>query len=431
MISNLQFGRPVIEQMNALGYTAMSIGNHDFDWSADTLEARVRGMKFAALGANLVERKSGRMPRWVRADTLVTRHGVRLAILGLCYPLTPTVTLPRNVKHLRFDDDSATAARLVPGLRKLSDIVVVVGHTPAESDSTRAALSGNLPRLARGVPGVAAWFGGHSHDLVADRIGGAPVMIPGSHGEYVAVCDLVVDPLKHRVIESSSRLVRTYADEVTPDSTMQARVERWNSAIAPIAAQHVGRNLRTLRRGRGENLVGNLVSDAMRAAAGADIALQNSGGLRADLPEGEITRGQVYEVMPFDNVVFVIDLTGAEVRLALEQGLRRGRVTQVSGVRYSYDPDRPPLQRIVQLLDAKGASLDSTKVYRVATNDFMATGGDDYDVLAGGRHREYTGIAVRDALEKFIADKCANGGSLDIQPDGRITRAGEPSRGER
>jgi 2',3'-cyclic-nucleotide 2'-phosphodiesterase/3'-nucleotidase len=428
MISNLQFGRPMFEQMNALGYTAMAVGNHDFDWSADTLARHLQGMKFAALGANMVERKSGRMPRWARADTIVSRRGVRLAILGMCYNRTPSVTLAKYVKFLRFDDDSATAARLVPGLRKVSDIVIEVGHTPAETDSSRAAVSGDLPRLAH-VPGVAAWFGGHSHNQVLDRVDGAPVTIAGSHGEYVGVCDLVVDPIKNRVIESSTRLVRTYADEVTPDSAMLARVDRWNAAIAPIAAQHVGRALHAVRRNRGENLVGNLVSDAMRAAAGADVALQNSGGLRADLQEGEITRGAVYEVMPFDNVVFVIDLTGAEVRLALEQGLKRGRVTQVSGLRYSYDPDRPPLDRVLKITDPAGAPLDSTKVYRVATNDFMATGGDDYEILAGGRHREYTGISVRDALEKYIAGKCADGGSIDVQADGRISRSGRPGGG--
>ncbi len=424
MISNLQFGRPVVEQMNAMRYTAMAIGNHEFDWSADTLARRVQGMRFAALGANMTERKSHRRPKWVRADTVVTRLGQRLGVFGMCYDRTPTVTLAANVAHLSFEDDSATAARLVPLLARRADLVIGVGHIPAESDSTRAARSGNLPRLARGIPGVAAWFGGHSHNLVSDRVNGIPVMIAGSHGEAVAVCDLTVDPVAHRVVDSRYELVRTWADEVTPDSAMAARVLEWNAEVAPIAAMHVGENAKPLRRNRGgQNDVGCLVSDAIRAASGADIALQNTGGLRADLDAGEITKGSVYEVMPFDNQIFLVDLTGAEVRLAIEQALRRNRATQVSGIRYVYDSSRPALDQVTTITDERGVPLDPAKTYRVAMNDFMATGGDSYDALAGGKNRVNTQRLIRDALEVYIKQQCATG-PLDYAADGRVTRTG-------
>jgi 2',3'-cyclic-nucleotide 2'-phosphodiesterase/3'-nucleotidase len=430
MISNLEFGRPVVEQMNAIGYDAGAIGNHEFDWSADTLWARVREMRFAALGSNMTEKKTGRMPRWVRSDTVVTRLGVRIGILGLCYRNTPTVTISKSVRGLSFEDDSATAARLVPKLREKCDVLIEVGHIPAESDSSRHAVGGDLVRLARGVRGVDAWFGGHSHNLVNDRINGVPVMIAGSHGEYVAVCDLVVDPVAKKVVESRARLVPTYADEVTPDSAIAARVAFWNAGVAPIAAKELGRNARALTRNRGgESTVGDLVADAMRAAARADVALQNSGGLRADLPQGTVTRGAIYEVMPFDNLIFTLDLTGAEIRRALEQSLRFGRVTQVSGIRYGYDASKPEYQRVVTLTDTAGVALDESKVYRVACNDFMATGGDNYDVLSGGLRRTQTDILVRDALEVYVGAQCRDGATLDRSPDGRVQRADRRDEG--
>lgn len=427
MISNLQFGRPVVEQMNALGYAVAAIGNHEFDWNADTLARRVRAMRFTALGANMIERKTGRMPKWVRADTVLARRGVRVGILGLCYRNTPTVTLAQNVAALRFDDDSATAARLVPRLRKAgkAQVVIGVGHIPAETDSSRHARGGDLPRLAH-VPGVDVWFGGHSHNLLLDEVGGIPIIIAGSHGQTIGVCDLVVDPVRSAVIERSARLVSTYADEVTPDSLMLARVERWNRSVAPIAATPIGRNVRALQRGGAESGVGDFVADAMRERVQADIALQNSGGLRADLPEGVVTRGAVYEVMPFDNTIFTLELTGADVKLALEQALANGRVTQVSGIAYRFDPARPALERVTALTAADGTPLDPSRTYRVACNNFMATGGDNYDALSGGSNRKDTALLVRDAMEAMVVARSAGGGGLDLTSGGRITREGGP-----
>src|SRR5205085_2538188 len=131
---------------------------------------------------------------------------------------------------------------------------------------------------------------------------------------------------------------------------------------------------------------------AMREATGADIALQNSGGLRADLQPGTITRGAIYEMMPFDNTVYTMKLSGAEVKLALEQALRTGRVTQVSGLKYTYDSSAPEMQRVTVLTLGDGKPLDSQRLYTVAVNDFMATGGDNYAVLSGGKERTATDI---------------------------------------
>jgi len=423
MISNLQYGRPVVEQMNLLGYSGFAAGNHDFDWSADTLAARVAGMRFSAFGANVVERRSGRMPRWLRSDTLLVRRGVRVGLFGLSYVGTPKVTLATNVEQLRFADDSLTAARLVLALRKRwrPQLVIEIGHTPAETDSSRHA-SGDLARLARGVPGVDLWMGGHSHNYVNDEINGATVMIPGSNGQAVGVCDLTVDPVAGRVVERRARIVSTYADEVTPDSTLAARVTDWNAGVAPIAATPIGRNTRTLTRSRdGESALGDVVADAMRAEAKADVAFTNNGGLRADLPEGTITRGTVYEVIPFDNTLVIVRLTGTALREMLEEGLAHGRISQQSGLRYRFDPARPEGQRLLSVTLADGAALEDAKIYAVAVNNFMAGGGDNLDTLARAKEQTDIGVLVRDALERHLAARTKEG-PLDVVTDGRIER---------
>jgi 2',3'-cyclic-nucleotide 2'-phosphodiesterase/3'-nucleotidase len=152
--------------------------------------------------------------------------------------------------------------------------------------------------------------------------------------------------------------------------------------------------------------------------------MQNSGGLRADLAEGTVTRGAIYEVMPFENTIVTMELTGNEVKRALEEALRADRVTQVSGIKYGFTLDRPPMDRVLWVRDASGTPLDSARVYRVAVNNFMATGGDDYDVLRQGRHPDDTQIPVRDVLEKFVVERSRNGAALDYVVEGRIVREG-------
>jgi 2',3'-cyclic-nucleotide 2'-phosphodiesterase/3'-nucleotidase len=283
---------------------------------------------------------------------------------------------------------------------------------------------GDLARLA-GVHGVDAWFGGHSHNLVVDTVDGIPFAIAGSHGGTIAVCDLTVDPVKHQVVERHCELRTVYADEGI-DSVMAARVARWNASVGPIAATALGANEHRLTRNRGgEATLGDFVTDAMREASGADIAMQNSGGLRADLEAGTVTKGGIYEVMPFDNTVFTMQLSGAEVKLALEQALRSQRVTQVSGIHYTFDLDAPEMHRVMSITLAGGKPFDDAHLYTVAVNDFMATGGDDYAVLSGGQKRTQTDLRVRDVLEQMVTKLTREGKALDYEPAGRI----EPFRG--
>jgi 2',3'-cyclic-nucleotide 2'-phosphodiesterase/3'-nucleotidase len=421
MISNLQFGRPVVEQMNLLHYTAVALGNHEFDWGVDTLARRVREMKFAELAANVVERKTGKRPTWLRSDTSVLRRGIRVGILGLAYPGTPRVTMPANVAHLRFDDDSTTAALAGARLRKQgAEVVLGVGHIPAETDSTRKA-HGDLVRLAR-VKTVDAWFGGHSHNVVDDKVEGRPVLIAGASGQYLAVADLVVDPVQNKVVESSQRVLTVYADAPL-DSGWTARMTHWNANVGPIAAEVLGDAALALHRRRPESTVGDFITDAMRADVKADIALQNPGGIRAELDAGPVTRGDVYAIMPFDNTIVTMELTGALVRQALEQSLRGDRVTQVSGVRYVIDAAKPAGQRVTQITLADGSPLDEQKTFIVAANNFMASGGDQYDALAQGKNRNDTGRLVRDAMMSWVKGLGASGKKLELPGDGRIKTA--------
>ena len=422
MISNLAFGRPVVEQMNRMGYAATAIGNHDFDWGIDTLERRISEMRFTALGANCLDRATGERAAFARSDTLLVRRGVRVGILGLCLASTATATAPRNVASLRFADDSTTAARLVPGLRaRGAQVVLGLGHTPAESAPGGRAQSGDLVRLARGIPGVDAWFGGHSHNRVRDEAGGVPLLIAGAHGEVIGVCDLTVDPVAGRVIDHRLALIPVWTDSLPADSALAGRVREWNSLIAPLAAVEIGRSARALPR-EGDPSVGELVTDAMRAAAESDIALANGGGLRAGLPSGVITRGAIYELMPFDDRIVTAEIPGERLRELFEDVLRRGHLPRVSGVRLTCDASRPAMHRVASLTLADGTPPAPDRLYRVAINDFMAAGGDGFALPQGAGAVTETGVLVRDAIETFVAERSKNGAELRYQRETRVKR---------
>src|SRR5262249_22390386 len=241
----------------------------------------------------------------------------------------------------------------------------------------------------------------HSHTWIDGEVGGIPALIPGSHGMGVAVCDLVVDPIKHRVIERHHRLVSTWADSVSPDSAMRALVERWSRAVEAEAQVVIGSCTQPLGKRRGgESVIGSLVADVMREAGHAEVALQNNGGLRAELPEGPVSRGAIYQVIPFDNTIVTMELTGAEIRRVLEEGLDRDRVVQVSGIRSRSDLGRATGSRVTALLDGKAQPLDEARTFHVAVNDFMAAGGDDLLTLKHGRSITNTDIGLRQSLEE-------------------------------
>ena len=161
------------------------------------------------------------------------------------------------------------------------------GHIPAETDSSRHA-RGDLARLGR-VATVDAWLGGHSHNVVDDRVEGRPILIAGAQGQWLAVVDLVVDPIRRRVVESTQRIDQVWADGPA-DSTWTARVARWNAATGPVSATVLGRTTVALTRRRPEATIGDFICDAMRADVKADIAMQNPGGMRADHEAGPITQ---------------------------------------------------------------------------------------------------------------------------------------------
>jgi len=410
ILSNFFNGEPVIDVMNAMGYDAMEIGNHEFNYGQGVLVERRDEANFPFLAANIVVTATGKTPPFCQPYVIKEVMGKRIAIFGLITPDTPVVTHPRNVIGLTFLDPIETAAKLVPKLRPKADLIIALTHIGYDMDR----------QLAEEVGGIHVIVGGHSHTKieVPERVGneGGNAIIVQAWENSKVLGRLDLEMRGKAVVRFSGGLIPVTAD-VLEDPDVKTIIEPYATELTARMSEVVGTTLvalegrRTQIRTQETNL-GNLVADMMRWAAGSDvqIALENGGGIRWHLlfPAGPITRGDVYTLLPFANTLVMMDLTGAQIKLALENGVSKypsadGRFPQVSGLRFTFDPTKPVGSRVVNVW-VGGTPLVETVVYRVATNDFLAAGGDGYTVLMLGTNFVDTGVYLMDYMVEYLKE---------------------------
>ena len=275
-------------------------------------------------------------------------------------------------------------------------------------------------QLAEEVGGIHVIVGGHSHTKieVPERVGneGGNAIIVQAWENSKVLGRLDLEMRGKAVVRFSGGLIPVTAD-VLEDPDVKTIIEPYATELTARMSEVVGTTLvalegrRTQIRTQETNL-GNLVADMMRWAAGSDvqIALENGGGIRWHLlfPAGPITRGDVYTLLPFANTLVMMDLTGAQIKLALENGVSKypsadGRFPQVSGLRFTFDPTKPVGSRVVNVW-VGGTPLVETVVYRVATNDFLAAGGDGYTVLMLGTNFVDTGVYLMDYMVEYLKE---------------------------
>ena len=431
--SNLNEGQSVIAAYNALGYAAAAVGNHDFDFGpvgpASTplqptddpqgaLKARAAQATFPFLAANIIDNATGRPAEWpnIRPSTIVMASGVRVGIIGVITANARAVTIATNILDLRFAPLAETIAAEAKQLRgNGASVVVVTSHaggrcttftTPTDLSSCEP--NEEIMQVARALPPglVDVIVAGHAHSGMAHQVAGVAIIESYMGGRTFGRVDLVVDRASQRIIEKRIFAPRDLCVRVDPgttrcdpdgSSTGRVRAEYENAPIAPDAAiakviapavqaadalkrMPLGVTLATpvRRAGTPDSPLGNLFTDAYRAAVpGADVSINNtSGGLRADLPPGPLTYGSVFEVMPFDNRLVVFHLTGAELRTVLATQIARvPALVGVSGLRLRVTCERGVVN--VGMLRPNGIPVTDTERLRIATTDFLATGGDN------------------------------------------------------
>jgi 2',3'-cyclic-nucleotide 2'-phosphodiesterase (5'-nucleotidase family) len=410
-LSLLSRGEVLMEMMMAMRYDAMAIGNHEFDYGAINFEKQMNRVPFPVLAANIVHR--GTAHRYSRPWTILERDGVRLGVIGVIGLDARSVALPAGITELDFTDPVAAVRAGVAELEGSVDLVVVLTHQgktgPMQTDSeARPEVQRDFDedaRLAGAVPGIDVLIGGHAHRGI-DPPWMEPAtgtLVAQTYGYGTRLGYLRVKVRDGKVAGHDGRLLEVRSDELPPDPVVEARLAPYREAAGPVIGEVVGTLSRRLVRDYlAESSLGDFVADVMRETSGADAAFENAGGLRADLPAGAVTRGHVLDALPFVNSVVTMELTGAQIRAVIEQGLtlERGMV-QVSGVRASYDLTLPPGRRLVSL-EIGGASVDDTRRYRVATNSFLAQGGDLYTTFLQGQHVVDGGELLSDVVMRTL-----------------------------
>ena len=422
-LSNATFGRGTVDAMNSLGIDAAAIGNHEFDWSIDTLRTRMREAKYPFLSANITT--SVGKPDWATPWKLVTKNGIKIAVIGLTTTETPTSTAARNIQGLAFGNGAEAVKRYLPEARAAADYVIVVAHAGAMCDSSAgggdmASCHGEIIDVAQQLDSgsVDLIVAGHTHLRVNTVVHGIPIVEAQSSGRSIGVADFVRTGGR-RVVRV--QLVTPYDDQVKADVAIGDALNRQQQAVRNITERVVARLRVPLKREGDEYGLGRLIADAQRAAGRADVAIMNNGGIRADLPEGTITWGQVYQVQPFQNRLMRLTVKGSVLQQALEQCVAgRDHVPDchIAGVEVWFDPRKDPGKRIERTRFPNGKAIEGDASYTLVVSDFMATGGSGFRMLVGSPREDLNAVDI-DALTAYLGSMRA---SVEVPDDVRFHR---------
>jgi len=448
LLSALFHDEPTIDSLGLMGLEASAVGNHEFDHGAAELLRMQKGGCHPGDGCKGPQPFKGASFKYLAASTFdagsgqtifpsyhVKRfEGIPVAFIGLTLKDTPNIVVPSGVAGLRFDDEAATVNKLVPELQRqgIAAIVVLIheGGFPTGEYNDCPGISGAIVDIVMKLDkAVDLVVSGHTHKAYNCRIDGRLVTSGDKYGTIVSEIDIVLDPKSGKVIQARADNVIVRTDRFNKDPAQTQLIAVYEQLAAPLAKRVVGKIGAPLTRDEspaGEMPIGQVVADAQlaatRAAAdgGAQIALMNPGGLRANLTaaaDGAVRYEDLFAVQPFYNNLVTLSLTGAQIVQVLEQqwlNQPRPRILQVSkGFAYAWDSARPVGQRVVPgSVTLDGKPLEATAIYRVTVNSFLADGGDNFSTFKQGREPR-TGAMDVDAFEQFLARR-AQGESVAL-----------------
>jgi 5'-nucleotidase len=411
--SNLNEGEAILQAFNAMGYAATTIGNHDFDFGPaglkfipededddpqGALRARASKANFPFLAANLIDASTSEIVDWenVQASTLVSRAGVQIGIIGVLTKSTLATTIAANTRGIEIAPLAAAIEEQAINMRSAgAKLIIVVAHAGSRCtefddpfDTSSCFMQGEIMRVAQALPRglVDHIVGGHVNAGIAHDVNGIAITNAYKSTRAFSRVDFVVDRSTGKVVER-----RIFPPQpIEPDMAYEGRPIVPMPAVVAIAEQaHAVAEERLaeplgvflegpiLHRNRPESPLGNLMTDAVLQESDADISIHNVyGGIRAELPEGELTYGSVFRMFPFDNRIATVEMTGGDLRRIIEkQAHSKNRPAGFSGMRVFVSCNTD--QMSIRMVRPDGSEIADDDTLRVLSNDFLLLGGDD------------------------------------------------------
>jgi 2',3'-cyclic-nucleotide 2'-phosphodiesterase/3'-nucleotidase len=434
--STVLHGEPLIALHNALGVDAMAVGNHEFDWGVDALKQNMSKANFPIISSNIFDKATEQPVDWVKPYTLVQKGFLTVGVVGYTTPETSITAHPAIVGG--FDFKSASVVQpYVDDLKTKTNLVVVLAHDSAYQDSKTGSITGpSIDTLVSIKPDVL--ITGHSHTMVARIVNGVPIVQAWYNGRRIGGVGILYDALTGSKLMETATLIAPVVTAQTKVPEIASIIAEYDQKVGPVFGTEIGYTKNGLYRNYyGESNLGDFTSDIILQSASnaiggqVDAAFQNAGGLRIDIPTGTITVGTIWALMPFDNVVVVMDLKGSDIKGLLERscltatesdanGVSKGQL-QPSGIRWKCDMSKAIGSRVTNITFENGKQFSLDGVYKIATNDFLASGGDGFAQFKNGANITNTFVLVRDAIINGIKQMTAQGKTIDYEPVGRIT----------
>ncbi|QQS39814.1 MAG: 5'-nucleotidase C-terminal domain-containing protein [Acidobacteriota bacterium] len=416
-------GAQMVDAWNAIGLDYSVFGNHEFDISTAELLKRIEESDFQWLGANVVYADSGKpfadLPEFVIREF----EGVKIGIVGLLLPETKETSSMEDT--LKVTDYCLAANLIVSRLRMVEKVDAVVGltHLFMEQD-----------KKAAGCADFDLILGGHEHSLLQSSAFGTPIFKMTADAREMGKFNLNFDRKTKRLMSLDWEIIAV-TDEIPDAPEFAPIVAKYKDLLerlaVPVGATSVTLDALSVSNRTKETNIGNFIADAYREAVDADIGFVNGGSIRADLTynPGPLTKRDVLSMLPFNNPIVKVEVTGAVLREIIEHSVARsaednepGRFPQVSGMSFRFDASRPAGDRVLEI-KVGGEPLNESKNYTIATSDFLVSrAGDGYTMFSKGKVISGAEGAPKDSDVFEAAIKAAPNATIAPKLEGRIIR---------
>lgn len=404
-MSNLMYGEPVTAAFKEMGLELSAVGNHEFDWGVDRISKWAEDGGFAFVCTNIYDKRTNQPVDWAEPFAIIEKEGVKVGFIGLATPETAYKTLKANVVNYEFRDPVEVITEWLPKVKDAgADIVIALTHLGSFQDK-EGNITGEATDLCA-VDGVDAVISAHTHQRVSGMVNGKPLVQAYKQGRSFAKLTFVFNE-DNKLVSAEPFLDNLYdrADTLKDDANMLVVYEKYEDELNPVLGKVLGKTTIDLDHDRyaGPSLLGEWACEIMRDKAGVQIAMTNGGGLRVPVPAGEITAGILYEVMPFDNTLYTMKLSGADIKANIEHGIMNDDIgwVQIAGVKVTYNSGAEAGNRITSMVLEDGTPVEMDNYYTVVTNDFMFTGGDNYN-FENSKDGLDTFVPIRDALMEAV-----------------------------